>query len=239
MSTPKKKFKKPDEIITEFLHLASHQLLTPLTISQWYTQLLESKLAGEGNESYNDLLQEISNANYRMREIINMMLDTSRVESNRYKIKKDKIQLSNLIGSKLSKLETEFARLGVKTRINNLAQADHVVYSDEIILGKVIELIIHNALKYNRSTPRMVNIGLRKNKSNKILISFVDNGIGIPEPDQKRIFNKFFRAGNAVILEPDGSGLSLYYAKQSLYLLGSKIWFRSRHGGGTVFTVRV
>ena len=104
----------------------------------------------------------------------------------------------------------------------------------------VIENLLDNGIKYT-SRGGKITMSIKddnlnsSNQSLKIIIS--DTGVGIPEDEQKKIFRKFFRASNARLQEPDGSGIGLYIAKDIIERHGGALWFESKEGQGTTFFI--
>jgi len=109
--------------------------------------------------------------------------------------------------------------------------------TDQNQLRIVFQNVISNAVKYT-PTGGKIECSIKREGDN-FLFSVKDSGIGIPEAQQKRIFEKLFRADNAFSHQPDGNGLGLYAAKATIENLGGKIWFESEEGRGTTFFVTV
>jgi len=99
----------------------------------------------------------------------------------------------------------------------------------------IVQNLVSNSIKYTANGGRVkIAVGQVKDK---ILISVLDDGCGIPAGQQSNIFNKLFRADNARVLDPDGTGLGLYIVKTILANVGGEIWFKSREKKGTNFFV--
>ena len=111
------------------------------------------------------------------------------------------------------------------------------VLLDQNLFRLIFQNLISNAIKY---TPKEGRVSCKvAKKDGMFLFEVADTGIGIPEAQQKRIFEKLFRADNVFTHEPEGTGLGLYAAKMTAESLGGKIWFKSKQGKGTTFFVEL
>ena len=110
------------------------------------------------------------------------------------------------------------------------------VFVDKEKIKISIENLVENAINY---TPKngTVTLALSKDTNNNILISVKDTGIGIPKDQQERIFTKFFRSGNALRVQTEGSGMGLFVSKNIVESHKGKIWFESAEGQGTTFFI--
>jgi signal transduction histidine kinase len=110
-----------------------------------------------------------------------------------------------------------------------------VIRSDKNLVRMIVTNLLSNAVKYTKEKGT-IHLGYKKNMDS-IVISVVDNGMGIPANDQQRIFSKLFRARNAVRDVPDGTGLGLYIVKEAVDVLKGNITFKSVENQGTTFEV--
>jgi two-component system sensor histidine kinase SenX3 len=113
-----------------------------------------------------------------------------------------------------------------------------VTSTDETLLSIVIHNLLTNAIKYSRKGQGHVWLALKADGS-EWEITVRDDGIGIPEEEQARLFEKFFRASNARTIDTDGNGLGLHIAQAMVSRLGGRMTFESRSGKGTTFIVRL
>lgn len=112
-----------------------------------------------------------------------------------------------------------------------------MVKLDKEKMKLALDNLVNNALKYNTTKKGKIEVSLEKLDGKQAQIVVRDNGLGIPTPQQSRIFTKFFRGENVVRLEVDGSGLGLYTTKNIIEAHGGKIWFESKQGEGTAFFI--
>lgn len=217
---------------TDFISLASHQLRTPLAALRWFSEMLLSGDAGELNKEQREFVQNISDSAERMIELVNSLLNVSRIESGRLIIDPKPTNLSDLIGNVISaqKIKAEEKKINLIFDINiSLAE----INIDPKLIYEVYSHLISNAIKY---TPAGGEVKIIVSEDQKNIISQVsDTGMGIPQEVQGKIFQKFFRADNAVKSVPDGNGLGLYLTKAIVESSGGEIWFNSVVGKGTSF----
>ncbi len=226
--------KEIDRAKNEFLSLASHQLRTPPSIISWYTEMLQSKELGPINKKQTDYLAEIYQANKRMIAIINSLLNISRIEMGTFSVSAKEIDLKAIIDETVRELSSQFKRtITLKTDYD---PAMGLFKADPNIIQIIIDNLFSNAFKYSPPENTQIEV-TTKIKDGSLLLSVKDNGIGIPAKDQTRVFEKLFRADNAVSANPDGTGLGLYMAKKIIDGVSGKIWFDSDENKGATFYV--
>ncbi len=231
------KEKQIDRAKTEFVSLSSHQLKTPLTSIGWYTEMLLDGDAGNITDEQRHYLEQIDQSHKKMVDLVNSLLNVSRIELGTFSISPTETNLIDLAEETLRELEHEilFKQLEI---IKNYAKDLPANYlTDKTLMRIIFQNIFSNSVKYTPEKGR-VTINIKKNE-NKILISVEDTGYGIPESNQERIFSRFFRADNVVGKEVDGNGLGLYIVRSILRSVQGKIWFKSEEGKGSVFYVEM
>jgi PAS domain S-box-containing protein len=222
---------------SEFVSIVSHQLRTPSSAVKWYLEtLLDNKKGNKINTWQLEHLQQAYQSNERMIALINDLLNVSRLESGRLKMNFTKVQITDICNSVISEMEN-FARannVGVVCKIK--AKAAPLVKADSDKIRQVIQNIINNAIKYTRPGKQTVIVDAKQEK-NFLKIWVKDHGMGIPKEQRKRMFERFFRAENAIISQTEGSGLGLYIAKQIINLHHGNIWMESKEGKGSTFYI--
>ncbi|MCX6762409.1 MAG: HAMP domain-containing sensor histidine kinase [Candidatus Moranbacteria bacterium] len=234
METSLAKSQELDQAKTEFVGLASHQLRTPLTAISWYTEMLLKKDFGELNKKQEDYLGEIYTGNQRMIDLVDDLLNTSRIDMGMLKVKPELINLAEAMENVLSEFSPQISQKNIsieKKFSRNLPLAK----IDPEHLEIVFQNILSNAVKYISAKGKIV-IEMRKQNSH-ILVKIADNGWGIPKNQQKKIFTKMFRADNVRKRDMEGTGLGLYIARAIVKKSGGKIWFESKENKGTVFYI--
>jgi len=164
--------------------------------------------------------------------LIDDLLIVSKIEQGTFPLVKKEIELSSIIEELISRYKVFAEASNIKLNFY-LGEKTTKVFSDPSLLKLVMENLIDNAVRYTPG-PGKIDIHLTK-KENSLLFRIQDSGVGIPESEQKYIFQKFYRAENALKRRTRGSGLGLYVCKSAIEKLGGKIWFQSKENKGTTF----
>jgi len=224
-----------DKAKTEFVSLASHQLRTPLTSIAWYTEMLLSINGKNLTENQQLYVKEIQNGSKRMVELVNALLNVSRIELGNFAVdpipENPKEILDNVIKDMRILLEEKEVTYTIDT-----SQSPKIYIADKNLLGMIFQNLISNAFKYTHTGT--INISLKENHQ---WLEFIvaDTGLGIPEDQQKKIFAKLFRGDNVKTHDTTGTGLGLYIIKAIVEEVGGTIQFKSKLNMGTTFTVRL
>lgn len=225
-----------DKAKSEFVSLASHQLKTPLTSINWYTEILMDKKTGKLSKDQESYVSEIHDASSRMSELVNSLLNVSRLELGTFAIEPAPTDLLRIIDGAVKDQEASFLAKKQKFAL----KADDTIPTiplDAKLTHIIIQNLLSNASKYS---PDASEIELRVEKTKKsIRISCIDHGYGIPEKQQQSIFKKLFRADNIRKLDVEGTGLGLYIIKSIAEASGCSISFTSEEGRGTTFVFEI
>ncbi len=225
---------------TEFVSIASHQLRTPLSIIKWYVEFL-SKAERQKNFTPKEInyIHTINDSNQRMIKLVNDLLDISRVESGRMQVKPEQTNLVELCQNIIKNNEPLAQSKKIKVSFK-YDQSIPLLWVDPKRLNIAIDNLLTNSIKYIRDDKGkgQVNIEL-SHKGKNVLFSISDNGVGIPNQDQKQIFKKFFRANNTLKLQTSGTGLGLFIAKAIIESHKGSIWFVSKQNEGTTFYINL
>jgi len=229
------KEKEIDKAKTEFVSLASHQLRTPLSTVSWYSEMLLAGDAGEVTPNQKKYLEEIYNGNQRMVDLVNTLLDVSRIELGTFVVESKPTDLKKLVISVISEQQPQIDEKRIKF-VPSFDAHISLLQADPKLLRMVVENLLSNAIKYTPDGGR-VKLVLSHNDDKTVSIIVSDTGYGIPKNQQDKIFTKLFRADNVVGKDTEGTGLGLYIAKSIVEQAGGKIWFESDENKGTTFSV--
>lgn len=226
--------KEIDRAKTEFVSLASHQLRTPLSAIRWYSEMLLSKYVGELNEKQRQYVKEIYAGNLRMVELVNALLNVSRIDLGTFAMDPEPVNLVEICDSVLLELTPQI--IEKKQTIERIfASAPKVYNADSKLIRIVFQNFLSNSVKYTQPEGHITaEISV---KENNLYISVSDNGYGIPKGQHGKIFEKLFRADNVRQKDTEGTGLGMYIVKAIVESSGGKIWFESEENKGTTFHV--
>lgn len=230
------KEKEIDRAKTEFISIASHQLRSPITAINWYMEMLLADKSLKIKSKNKKFLKEIYHSSRRMTELVNALLNVSRIELGTLAIEPEPVDFIKIANDVLREIFPQIKGKKLKI-IKNYEKNLPKVNVDPKITRVVFQNLLTNAVKY---TPARGEIELAIKKSGvDILIKVSDAGYGIPKDQQDKIFTKFFRADNIKIKDSTGTGLGLYIAKSAIEQMGGKIWFKSAENKGTSFYVSI
>jgi PAS domain S-box-containing protein len=226
-----------DKAKTEFVSLASHQLRTPLSTVNWYSEMLLAGDVGEVTTEQRKYLKEIYNGNQRMVDLVNTLLDVSRIELGTFDGESQPTNMVKLIESVVAEQKIQLTENGL-TCSCVYDKTIPLIQADPKLLRMVIQNLLSNSIKY---TPRdgQIDITLSLHDKKHVLLTVTDTGYGIPKNQQERIFTKLFRADNVIGKDTEGTGLGLYIAKSIVEQASGKLWFESEENKGTTFSALV
>jgi len=225
-----------DKAKTEFVSLASHQLRTPLTAINWYTEMLLAGDAGKVLPKQKKYLKEIYSGNQRMVGLVNALLSASRLELGTFVFEPEPTDVGALVQSTIAEQKV-LLRLKKIQFSTTMEKGLPRVYADPKLLRVIVQNLLSNAIKY---TPEDGSISLTVSvdeHAQQMLILVSDTGYGIPKSQQDKIFSKLFRADNARMKDAEGTGLGLYIVKSIVEHAGGTVSFTSEENKGSVFTV--
>lgn len=227
--------KEIDRVKSEFVFLASHQLRTPLSTINWYVEMLLAGDAGPINEEQKDYLKEVYHGNQRMVEMVNDLLNVSRLDLGTLSVQLVPVDLKNLIEEELKANLPAIEDKKIKTNVQVSADITGVE-TDIKMIKMLLQNLITNAIKYNPENGS-IDIKVVPKGKKEYILSIADSGYGIPEAAKDKIFTKLYRAPNVMEKEIAGTGLGLYMVKSVVEKLQGKIWFESVVDKGTTFFV--
>lgn len=217
---------------SRFVAMASHEFRTPLTAILSSVDLIGRYVKEEQQDKREKHIKRVKSSVRNLTGILNDLLSLEKLESNSVNYQPISINLETFMTEFLEEVKL----LAKKDQpINLIQKGDPNIQTDEHLLRNILNNLISNAIKYSPEGKEIDLITEREN--NMLTIKVKDRGIGIPEEDQKHMFSRFFRAGNATAIQ--GTGLGLTIVKRYLMLMNGEISFTSKSGEGTTFIVSI
>jgi len=207
-------------------------LRTPLSAIKWTLKMILDGDLGSLTKEQREFLEKTYQSNERIINLINDLLNVTRIEEGRYIYKPQTTEILPIIESLLKSYEGMIQKKNLTLELKKPPKLPKVKVDIEKI-SLAIQNLLENAIIYNVPNGK-IEITL-EDKGEEIQISVKDTGIGIPKDQQQRMFTKFFRGSNAMKIDTEGSGLGLFITKNIIDAHGGKIWFESEEGKGTTF----
>ena len=228
--------KMVDQTKSEFISIAAHQLRTPLSAIKWIFGMMRDGDWGEISKEQKEYLHKGYISTERLIKVVNDLLNVSRIEQGRFVANQSQEDIQAIMKELFSQYQGLAEERKISLVFNDYPGQLPKVFVDKEKIKISIENLVENAINY---TPKngTVTLALSKDTNNNILISVKDTGIGIPKDQQERIFTKFFRSGNALRVQTEGSGMGLFVSKNIVESHKGKIWFESAEGQGTTFFI--
>lgn len=226
------KEKELEQMRMDFLSLAAHQLRTPLSGIKWLIETMLRKIPGEITKKQREYLDDIYKINEQMVRLVTDILSTIRLESEETLLKKEKISVESLFKDILARVSAAAKEKKLKLKIP-LNHRTLTMETDSEILKSILGCFLSNAIDYSKPGQKVIfNV---KEESKEMIFFVRDFGIGVPRNEQKRIFERFYRASNAKNLKLTGTGLGLNIARTLAEKIGAKISFKSKENKGSIF----
>jgi signal transduction histidine kinase len=225
---------------SEFVSFVSHELKNPMTSIKGYTELLAAGAVGPITEAQSNFLNTIRSNVDRMSTLVSDLADVSRIEAGRMRLDFKAFGIKEIVDEVLRSMrrQVEEKELALTVQIPELPN----VWADRTRILQIVTNLISNAHKYTPNGGQI--IAAAETSTNhwdpdgpRQVVHFwvQDNGIGIAEEDQSKIFQKFFRSEDPKTREVTGTGLGLNITRSLIELQGGRIWFESEFRKGTTF----
>jgi two-component system CheB/CheR fusion protein len=221
----------------EFISLVSHQLRTPLTVIRVYGEMLTNGMSGKLSAEQAQWVHNMTNSSSRLIDVVGDILNVSRLDLGRINITAHPLDVATLIK-------------GCIHEVQPLADEKHITFTfeplddlppvrvDQTIMTQIVHNLLTNAIRYTKPNKGAVRVSFEPWEDGYRL-TVQDNGIGIPKDAADHIFERFYRAKNALSVETQGSGLGLYLIKVMTDAFGGRVWFEPVPGKGTAFHVSI
>jgi two-component system phosphate regulon sensor histidine kinase PhoR len=218
---------------TDFVNKVSHELRTPLTSIRMFVETLQmGRLPDPARQV--EALSIIANETARLSALINRLLDWARMESGRRSYRLESVSVTDVIDEALAALEPQLLQAPAQVSCKVTPGLPRV-RADRAALADALTNLLHNAHKYTGGEKRIAVAARAQGPT--VVITVEDNGPGIAAPDQKRIFDKFYRAKDPLDRSIEGSGLGLAMVQHIVEGHGGRVSVSSEPGQGATFTV--
>ena len=220
---------------SEFLASMSHELRTPLNAVIGFSEVLLERMFGDLNERQEEYLKDILGSGRHLLELLNDILDLSKVEAGAMELERSSFQVSDAVDYSLSMVRERAARHGV--RLSSTADRDvGRVYADELRFKQVLLNLLSNAVKFTPEGGSVTVSAVRE--GTELVVEVTDTGPGIAAEDRERIFDSFQQGGRSPTRQ-EGTGLGLTLCKRIIELHDGTIWVESELGSGSTFGFRI
>ncbi|MEJ2746595.1 MAG: GAF domain-containing protein [Anaerolineae bacterium] len=225
-----------DNLKSEFVSTVSHELRTPMTSIKGYADLILMGAAGDLNESQIRYMQVIKNNADRLHMLVNDLLDISRIETNKTILDLRPLDVSQIVnqvveGHLHGRIQNQHKEIYIQT---DMAPALSLVHADQAKLTQILTNLLDNAFNFTPAGGQIIITS--KQKGDFVSVSIADTGIGIPEKNLDKIFERFFRSETPEVQNVPGTGLGLSIVNSLVELLGGKLSVKSEVGEGSTFT---
>ena len=213
----------------EFISMASHELKTPLTSLQGYTEILYTRIVEPSSQEAQHYLERMKIQIDRLSRLIADLLDISKIQAGKLAFAEEIVDMNVLVREVIENLQ----QTSSQHQISIEGRVQCAIVGDRERLGQVLINLITNAMKYSPQAERII-VGIT-NTPDTLTVSVQDFGIGIPKASQKKVFERFYRVYSDRDKTYPGLGIGLYIAQQIIEHHGGKMWVESVEGEGSTF----
>ena len=221
---------------SEFLANMSHELRTPLNAIIGFSEVLLERLFGELNEKQDDYLKDIHSSGRHLLNLINDILDLSKVEAGRMELDLATFDLASAISNAMTLIRERAQRHAIALALDTDPALGEAV-ADERKFKQILLNLLTNAVKFTPDGGR-VEVRARRD-ADDIVVAVHDTGIGIATEDQEAVFEEFRQVGRHYTNKQEGTGLGLALTRKFVELHGGRIWLESEPGKGSTFTFTI
>lgn len=224
--------REKDQVKNEYVLRLTHDIRGHLAAIQSCLNIVRSRIVGPLNERQADLVQRAHRRVGKCAAFVTALLKLTKMKL-KGKFEMRDFSIKNAIFNAVAAAENDAASKSIKIGCNIEPSVDEI-YGEPILIEETITNLVQNAVRY---TPEKGTVTLNaKDQGDSVVVQVCDTGIGIPEDELGKIFDEFYRSGNARKVERDGTGLGLSIAKQAVERHGGEIWAQNNASGGSTFS---
>jgi len=233
-SIQKAKLYEGDQMKSEFVSIASHELLTPISAIEGYLSMILDEHIGTVDEQARGYLTKVYLSSKRLSQLVKDLLSVSRIESGKMTINLQAVDMSKMITDTIDQLRFVAQNKGLTLEYTPPATALPMVKADPDRVMQVLVNLVSNGIKY---TPKG-NVTLKmSSKAGHIQVDVSDTGLGMSKDQRAHLFEKFYRVASSDTVGIMGTGLGLYITKSIMERMGGSISLDSTPGKGSTFTI--
>lgn len=223
------------EAKTQFLHMAAHELRTPISVVTGYLAMLADGSLGSAPDRWQHPLEVLAGKAKELNTIVTDLLEASRIEANALPVNTRLVDLRTVIEGAANRAKARASLMQGEIKIR-LPRRPVTIEADPELVGRVLDNLLNNGLTYNANKPR-VKVDVCTEGENAV-VRVSDNGAGIPEDERERIFERFHRTNDPAFQTAAGTGLGLFIARELAQRHGGSLAVESsRLGEGSVFAL--
>ncbi|MCP4426649.1 MAG: HAMP domain-containing protein [Chloroflexi bacterium] len=216
-----------------FITTVSHELRTPLTVIKVYTDLILKTADGQLDERYLGFLQKISKNSAHLEQHINQLINISEIQAGTFNLDRKRVDFGELVRAATENWRERLASKELTFDVQ-LPENPAWIFADSNQLSWAVEVLFSNAHNYTLQGGVKARVFVENDEAR---LDVIDTGIGIATADQPRLFERFFRASNAVNYNVRGVGLGLFVTRSIVELHDGRIWLESESGRGSSFSL--
>lgn len=225
------RFREADRLKNTFVSIISHELKTPVTIIRGYAETLIRPEAKWDRETLQEGLAVIIEEAEHLNQLIDDLLDASRLQAGALSLQMEEVALDRLAERVVQRFQPQTDNHDIAARF---PPDFPTIRGDPRRLEQVLNNLVSNAIKYSPDGGRIRIRG--RVRPDEVVVTVTDEGIGIPAPEQSRVFEPFYRVDDSAGRDTEGVGLGLYLAKAIVEAHGGRIWVESEPGKGSAFS---
>ncbi len=223
-----------DKMKTEFLNTISHDLRTPLTSLKWSADNVLILLHNTNDDNMKRLLKIIRDDSDRLNNLVERLLDFSRIEAGKVKLRRKVIEVKIIIEHGADRLKNKFKEKALRLE-TDIPPGLPEVWVDRFKIESALINLLDNSIKYSPKGEKILIEVRQQDDPLMVRVSIRDNGTGISAENLKKVFDKFYRTAPPGEISTRGTGLGLSIAKSFIEQHGGRIWCESVVGKGTTF----
>jgi PAS domain S-box-containing protein len=223
---------KANRLKSEFLASMSHELRTPLHTIIGFSELLTEELEGPLNDKQRRFLGHILQDSRHLLELINEILDLSKIEAGRLELQKEQVDFAGCLDEVVTGLEQQAAAKGIQIEVRNEFRAS--LYADRMRLKEILYNLLTNALKFTPDGGQVWVETVVQDRRLQVMVG--DTGIGVHPDEHRSIFEKFYQVGSTTKGTREGTGLGLPITRKLVELHGGEVRLESQPGQGSRFS---